>query len=113
MNQAQTGTEFTVISYLTGCLLDSVLLELAAGVKTQLLLIPNLRPFVEVPQIAQEEAVRSIIGESALKSGLFIARLVGGIENSAQKCFNDSVSILAVDFFGSSSFPLVTLLIDD
>ena len=99
MNQAQTGTEFTVISYLTGCLLDSVLLELAAGVKTQLLLIPNLRPFVEVPQIAQEEAVRSIIGKFALKSGLFIARLVGGIENSAQKCFNDSVSVLAVDFF--------------
>ena len=98
MNQAQTGTEFTVISYLTVCLLDSVLLEITAGVKTQLLLIPNLRPFVEVPQIAQEEAVRSIIGESALKSGLFIARL-GGIENSAQKCFNDSVSVLAVDFF--------------
>ena len=117
MNQAQTGTEFTVISYLTGCLLDSVLLEITAGVKTQLLLIPNLRPFVEVPQIAQEEAVRSIIGESALKIGLFIARLVGGIENSAQKCFNDSVSVLAVDFFpevgSSSSFPLVTLLIDD
>lgn len=87
-----------MISYLTVCLLDSVLLEITAGVKTQLLLIPNLRPFVEVPQIAQEEAVRSIIGESALKSGLFIARL-GGIENSAQKCFNDSVSVLAVDFF--------------
>ena len=75
MNQAQTGTEFTVISYLTGCLLDSDLLEIAAGFKTQLLLIPNLRPFVEVPQIAQEEAVRSIIGESALKICLFIARL--------------------------------------
>ena len=64
-----------------------------------------------MPQMAQEEAVRSIIGESALKSGLFIARLVG--EYSAQKCFNDSVSVLAVDFFrSSSSFPLVTLLID-
>ena len=59
----------------------------------------NYWPFVEVPKITQEEAVMSIIGESALKSDLLIARLVGGIENSAQKCFNDSGAVLAVDFF--------------
>ena len=61
----------------------------------------------------QEEAVMSIIGKSALKSDLLIARLVGEIENSTQHCFNNSGPVLAVNFFrSSSSFPLVTLLID-
>ena len=41
----------------------------------------------------------SIIGKSALKSDLLIARLVGGIENSAQKCFNDSDAVLAINLF--------------